>query len=479
MVVIGVDVARRAREMRFNPIRSLTPQSLNAALDAFDVGWLHRAALLWEVIEERDDVLASVAPKRRKSVGRRPWYVLKVEDTPTAERHAEALKFFYNNVTALDALDLNVRGGFSHLVRQMMDAVFKKYAVHEIVWQPVPGKKLKAEFRFVPLYFFENRTGRLQYTGPEVYSNGRPLEEDGWMVTVGDGIMKACSVCRMFKQFSLQDWLNYSEKFGIPGIHGTTTAAKGSPEWNAFVEGLERFANDFIIATSEGAKVELIEAGKTGDAPFQPMVERMDRSMASLCRGADLGTLSSEDATGASLQAEETDLLLEDDCQLITETLNTQVDRVVIRALFGPVEPLAYVMVKPPTRSDTKEDIEIDRFLLDHGAELDPGETFERYGRGLPEGHEDMVLRKSLAAAAPVAAENDAVDPEKVTRVRRTLAADVAPARQAIERALALGDEDAAVAMREIVGLQLASLDAMGDTHDAELLAALEQEYQS
>lgn len=478
MGMITPDVARRARQVRFNPIRSLTPQSLASALDAFDTGWLHKAGLLWEMIEERDDVLSAVAPKRRKSVARRPWDVLKIDDSPTAERHAEALTHFYNNVTARNALDLNESGGFSTLVRQMMGAVLHKYAVHEIVWQPGRDRRLTAEFHFVPIYFFENRDGKLRYTGPEMFATGRDLDEDGWMITVGDGLMKALSICRMFKQFSLQDWLNYSEKFGLPAIHGSTSAAKGSPEWEAFVSGLEQFANDYIIATSEGAEIKLIETTRTGEAPFAPMVERMDRRMAMLCRGADLGTLSSEDATGASLQDEEGDLLLEDDCQLITETLNTQVDRRVIRFLFGPVEPLAYVHIKPPVRSDTKEDIQVDEFLLRSGGQLEAAETYERYGRHLPEAMSDAMLEKRQTAPVPVgesAAANDAT--EAANRARATLAADIAPVRAEIERALAAGDESGAALMREVVEKQLSSFAALGHAHDEALFEELTKEY--
>jgi hypothetical protein len=94
-------------------------------------------------------------------------------------------KFFYANCRVTNALDENEKGGFKLLLRQMMDAVGKKYAVHEIVWRTVeasgvenaasetadpsgslgtavptiPTQRYTAEFRFVPLWFFENTTG--------------------------------------------------------------------------------------------------------------------------------------------------------------------------------------------------------------------------------------------------------------------------------------------------------------------------------
>ena len=392
------DLGRRTREVRFNPIRSLTPQSLASSLDEFEAGYLRRAVLLWEAIEARDEVLMTAMPKRRKDASRRPWDIIKVDDSPEAERDEQALRFFYNNLTATEATDLNVRGGLRRLVQQMMDAEFYQYTAHEILWQPrrVGSQRLlTAEFRQVPLWLFENRTGKLRYTGPEGLIDGQPLADDAWLIHTGDGLMRALSVCRMFKQFSLQDWLNFSEKFGTPGIHGETSAAKGTPEWDAFVTNLSAFSRDYIIATSQGAKINLIEAGKTGDAPFEPMVERMSRAMIALCRGSDLGTLSSQDGAGASLQGDETDLLLEDDCANISETLNTTVDRFVLRWLNGrDHESRAYFKLLPPVQQDTKGDIEVDRHLVEIGGSLDAAETYERYGRTLPEGMDNKILLK-------------------------------------------------------------------------------------
>ena len=42
----------------------------------------------------------------------------------------------YNHLTTTTALEENETGGLGLLIRQMMDAVGKRYAVHEIVWQP-------------------------------------------------------------------------------------------------------------------------------------------------------------------------------------------------------------------------------------------------------------------------------------------------------------------------------------------------------
>lgn len=358
---VSIQRVQLAIQNRVNPIRGLTPDILSRALDQFKVGYLRDAALLWDAIEARDLNLKNVAGKAKKSVSRLPWEILTVEDAPETEAAAQrdVLVAFYNNLHATDVLNENERGGLRLLVKQMMDAKGKRFAVHEIVWQP--GAKFTAELRFVPLWFFENRTGRLQFLPSEGAINGVPLEESGWLVTVGDGLMEASSVGYLYKSLPLKDWVSFSEKFGMPGVLGKTDAAKDSEEWNAMTEAVSSLVNDWAAVMSRSSEITLLETKAGGsNLPFEPLVEYMDRKIAALWRGADLSTISSGSAEGhgASVQGDETDLILEDDAAWIEETLNEQLTRFVLRYHFGPdVEPLAYLKLQIPDKKSLTDEI--------------------------------------------------------------------------------------------------------------------------
>lgn len=356
------------------------------------MGFLRELAITFDAIEDRDINLKTVASKRKKAASRLQWDIVRVEgaDETEAERHEAGLRYFYENLKATSVMESNQRGGVALLVRQMMDAIGKRYACHEIVWKPtpaalaneaVPNPKLKiaeiakaprrrrrgapnyqdrlggslakssglpglltAEFRFCPLWFFENRTGRLRFIPTPFGVDGVDMPDGEWLVTVGDGIMEACAVAYMFKTMSLKDWVSFSEKFGLPGVVGKTDAQKDSVEWAALQDACAALMNDWVAVMNKGDTIELLETkGGAANLPFPSLVEYMDRKMAAIWRGADLSTISSgKEGTGASLQGDEGDLLLEDDAQLITETLNQQVDTYVIEYLFGATEPLAY-----------------------------------------------------------------------------------------------------------------------------------------
>jgi len=378
---LSVQYISQAILSRFTPIRYLTPEFLAMQLDNFKIGWIAMAALSWEAIENRDDVIKGVRAKRLKNVARLKRESLRLDASPEAEMDALALDEFYDNMSCVNALDENERGGFALLVRQMMDSAGKYYAVHEIVWQP--GEVLTAELRFAPLWFFENRTGKLRFLPFVGSGEGQPLEEGGWMVTKGDGLMEACSVAWMFKHLPLKDWLVYSEKFGIPPVVGRTAGSPDSDAGKGMARAVATFGNEFasVIYGDDGSgKIEVLEVGKnSGSLPFPGLIERMDRAMCALWRGSDLSTMSA-DNKGASVQDGESDILLTDDAQIISETLNIYIDRWVIWQKYGR-KPRAYSKLIVPEKENVDLDLKIDDLLLKAGARLGERERLEHYGR--------------------------------------------------------------------------------------------------
>lgn len=375
----------------FCSIKALNPEVLGQILDAFHKGDLKRAALMWESIERRDDVLQGVISKRKKSVARLGWEILAIDDTPEAMEHKEALEYFYNHLTTVHACDENQTGGFVLLVKQMMDAVAKKYAVHEIVYEPRKGKdgtmRLTANFRFVPLWFFHNKEGRLKFIdGDHFYAShtsGKVLKPGEWLITVADGLMEASSIAYMFKHLPLCDWLLYCERSGLPGVKGVTQAVPGSQEWELAKEALEDFSTEFAALISAGTDLQTFDLGSRGELPYPALIERMDRAMIALWRGADLSTLSSL-AHGASLQTNETSLLEDDDALQISETLNVQVDQYVLQHLFGDVSPKAYIRLKVRDRADRLADLQLCETLHAMGLPLALSDLRERFGLTTP-----------------------------------------------------------------------------------------------
>ncbi len=359
---------------RFNPIKNLNLQNLGQLLDDFHAGYLHQTALVWEAIERRDDVLQGLVAKRKKSLARLDWEIVCLEDTPEAHEHKACLNTAYQNIHVGNAYEQNEQGGLRLMLHQMMDAVGKRYAVHNLVVE-----KTRVEATFVPLWFFENTHGRLRYAGDDPDNSSQALEPGHWIITTGEGLMESSSIAYLFKHLPLRDWLVYCERNGMPGVKGVTDFAPGSPQWEAAKQAVADFGAEFHALMSRGTDIEPIDLSSSAQLPYPALIDRMDRAMIALWRGSDLGTLSHKDATGASLQADETALIQETDAALISETLNRQLDPVILEKTFGPQIPKARFHLKPRDCRDRLADAQLYQALLNMGLNLSRSEILKRF----------------------------------------------------------------------------------------------------
>ncbi len=427
--------------MRSNPLRGLDYERMATYLDQWRLGFYRMAGMAWETMERRDYQLQIVRTKRMKSVARHGYDVLIRGDIAAAQQalaqaQRDFLNQFYANVTVTTAINPDEEGGFSLLARQMMDAIGKYYAVHEIVWQPVvdraegenrtegavggppiegseeenggpptPGATarqtgqmgLTAKFIFCPVWWFEGTRGKLRFLPSEFQIYGNEMEAGEWMVTCGDGLMESCSILYQMKVMLLKYNLAFLEKFGQPGIHGETDAVRGSSEWNDFVEAVHEFGQEWAAVTNSGTKINLIESKSSGDGGYQKLLEVFDRAITQLWRGSDLGTRSSQHAIGASLQEDESEILETDDARMIEETLDAKVTKYALAWKFGPETPrLAYIKLRTTPRRDLQSDIAVDTFLAGFTDKNGRGllgvqTTLERYARPLPGPEEDTM----------------------------------------------------------------------------------------
>ncbi len=388
--------------MRNNPIRGLDFERFVKYLDDWRLGFFRNAGMTWEMMERRDYQLQVVRPKRMKSVARHGYDILIRDDVPDgqkdlAQQQKDFLSQFYGNCSATTAINPDEEGGFSLLVRQMMDAVGKFYAVHEIIWQPLADGTLTAKFIFCPIYWFEGTRGKLRFLPSEFQVYGIDMQPGDWLVTCGDGIMEACSIVYLMKALVLKSNLAFLDKFGQPGIHGETDAAKGTADWDNFVEAISDFGEEWATVTNRGAKINLIETKANGDAGYQKIIDLFDRSITQLWRGGDLGTKSSQHGAGASLQEDESEILETDDCKMIEETLELKVSKYALAWKFGQDAPvLAYIKLRTTPRRDIQDDLAVDEFLStfkDKNGKtlLGVQTTLERYSRPLPKPDEDTL----------------------------------------------------------------------------------------
>lgn len=460
------------KRSRYNPIRQLTPDYLSRIIDIFQNGYLREFALMGDAIKRRDDKVSIGTRKREKSVARHGIEVILMDgiadnQKAQAEKHRDAIKYFFENLTVSHVLEQDVRGGKRLLVEQMMESIYYRYAVHEMVWQPrvdpvTNQPRLTAQFNYVPLWFFEATSAKLRFISHYFGTvMGDDMPDDEWLVTVGEGIMEPLAVAYMFKTLSLKDWVAFNEKFGMPGILGKTSAAKDSPAWNALVDAIEDFGQEWAAVVNTEATIELVEAkNASGQTPFEPLVAAMDKAIATICRGADLSTISSgagSQGRGGSLQGDESTLLEQDDAEMISETLK-KICRIIVRELFGDADPLA--LAKVVVQQEKPADDTIKRLQYLTGAGVKVAASYAQRELGVPPAAPGEPTLEAPAAPVAEPLASEAVDAKALANFRRARWSATALANASLQHVDAMRQDGRAALFRAHALAQMTAAEA-------------------
>ena len=394
----AIGKAEISNRMRYNALYMLDPDVLVRHLSAFAAGDIAGLEHVIEDFENRDDKMKIGAFKMAAAVASKPWEVRIAkgeEDNERARLHKEVLTRFWNRIEVTDAFCRNRKGGVRLLVKQMMSAESRVYAVHDLVWNVRGDGELTATFTQIPAWCFENRTGELRYLREPGAYTGEPMRAGEWLVTVGEGVGVTAAILAMSKRLSWNDWLLFSEKCGMPLILGNTGAKENSPAWNALMSAIAAIAPKTGILTDLNSKMQAVQiGGSSGQATYKDLVETVDRAISALYRGGDLATMSSTqgEGTGSDAQDGESELMDGDGCAMVSETLHNQIDRFVIRFTCGDFEPLAGIVINPPAETtDIDREIKIDNHLAALGVKLSKADALQRYGRTEAESDDDAL----------------------------------------------------------------------------------------
>lgn len=401
---IGIVRIKDEARIRYNPLKNLTPQKITAAMDNFNCGYLSDAAKIYAAIRRRDAVVQACVQKRKRATSRLEWTIVEMgNDEAASKEHAAFLEDFYNNIRVTSAEDANKRGSMSMLIENILSALENKYAVSEIIWDTSRAPSLSAEVRHVPLWFFENTQGYLRFKKSSYDTEGADLENNGWMVSVYDSpLMEATAVCYIVKRFAQGDWSAYSSRFGMPTPVYNSTAKRNTPEYDAAVDALANLVNGCGMVLAAGEVFDLKQPAGTGE-PFKTLSDAMDRYIALIWRGSDLSTLSADNAAGASLQAEESEILEDADCALVEETLASYLSQPALEWKFGKdVKPAAYLQLTRKNRKDKLNQIAVYKGAAELGCNVAKRDVYEALELREPEPGEDMV---ELSVQQPAAAD--------------------------------------------------------------------------
>lgn len=349
---------------QLNPLRGLTLQRISALLDAGQRGEYADLQWLYSFIEKRDAVLRGCKHRIAAALGKLDWEIAIVDklegaDKARGEKHQAVLEEAYlgieNMREALGFLSLAEFRGYAHLEKH-----FHK---------PAQGAgRTMTRLEPVPQWHWvrQGLYGAWEFVADA--SSGRTRGEginpqDFIIREVADPINEIALTCYGRQNLAEKDWAGFIEVYGIPYLFLILPEVAGDSERARFEQVAQDIAGDARGILPYGTEVKTADAGSRGTNPFKEYLHYQDERKVLAATSGKL-TMLTESGSGtlAGSAHSETfqDIALEH-AKRISETLQEQLDRPLLKERFPRERPLAYFHLITRDEDDVAD-------ILDHGA---------------------------------------------------------------------------------------------------------------
>jgi len=278
--------------------RNLDPRRIAAILREADEGIPQRLMELAEEIEEKFPQYISVLGTRKRQVAQLPMTVVAAKNGSEIDKQiAEAVQE-----------DLVDSGVIDRALFDMLDAVGKGYSLSEIIWDTSgphfkPAKIEHVDPRFVR---FDRATMRIpMLLGDSGQDEVLTPFKYVWLelkaksgIPVRGGIVRAAVWCWLFQNFSLKDWVQFVEIYGLPLRIGKYPIGASENDKKELLLAVAHLASDAAGIIPQNMLIEFKETANKGSSAdlYERLCKYMDEAVSKMV----LGQTGTTDATGAS-----------------------------------------------------------------------------------------------------------------------------------------------------------------------------------
>ena len=402
-------ITANGRVIAEHPSHQITPAKMRLLFEDAESGDITAQHELFLDIEERDSAVASALQTRKMSVLGLDWQIAEPPQATDAEARLAAEVRGYMQGLA----------DFEDMLLDMMDAVGHGFAALEITWQFSGSLQLPQSFKHVPQSWFRwDKHDNLLLKTPD-NPMGEPLWPYGWVVhrhktrshqAARNGLFRTLAWLYMFKHYSVHDFAEFLELYGLPIRIGKYPAGATEKEKRTLLRAVAEIGHNAAGIMPEGMMIELHQAANGTTAannPFMTMVEWCEKSATRLILGQTLTSgadgRASTNALGKIHNEVRRDLTVSD-AKRLAQTINRQLIEPFVRVNFAHAAD-----VRPPVfEFDTRETADLATVaealpkLVDVGMQIPEG--WARDKLAIPEAAEgERVLGRSQPVKANAA----------------------------------------------------------------------------
>jgi len=390
----------------------LTPERLAAILREAEDGDPEHYLALAEEMEERDLHYQSVLGTRKRQVAQLDVTVTAYSDDANDAKAAALCQELLDEELLADDVLID-----------MLDAVGKGFSICSIAWETSarewrPRAIQRVEPRFVR---FDQRTRSI----PLLRTEAGDLPLDPWCfidtrikaksgLPLRGGLARAAAWGFLFKQFSLKDWVVFSEAYGQPLRLGKYHAGATDSEKRSLLRAVASIGSDRAAIIPDAMILEFLEAkGTTASADlYDRMLAYLDRQVSK----AVLGQTTTTDAiSGGHAVSKEHDKVREDieraDAKALARVLRRDLFMPFVALNMGEKARCPRVKIGRPEEQDVDRMIDAAKTFVPMGLRVAAKDIYAATGLSVPEDADDLLTAPGGAPEEALMPGVDGPDP--------------------------------------------------------------------
>jgi phage gp29-like protein len=411
------------------PSAGLTPQTLAAIFKEADVGDVARQAELFEEMEEKDTHLYSEMQTRKNAV-----HGLDYEVAPYSEsaEDKKISKFVADCIYGLDSFD--------DALLDLLDAIGKGYSLCEIKWDVSGNQAIIGGLSWIhakKALFYDRGMANMWARSmeiPRVLTEAEPINGEimppfkmvyhrykarsGYDTRAG--VLRVCAWMYLFKNYSIKDWVAFSEVFGMPLRLGKYDSGASQSDKDALVAAIQSLGSDAAGIISKSTEIEFVESLKnSGNANiYESLANFCDKQMSK----AILGQTATTEGTPGKLGNEDAqDRVRHDltkaDAESLAKTIRFQMIRPLVGYNFGWDKSLPWFNLLYEKPEDLANLMTVYKGAAEIGQPISAEHVSERFKIPMPKKGETVLRPQKVPPA----------DTDIKSVLKRIVAKDQAP----------------------------------------------------
>ena len=298
-------VAVLQHQLLESQLDGLTPDKAARILREADQGNLTAQAQLFDDMLDRDAHLRCEFDKRQGAPVALDWSIEPPSNASAAEKAAAA----YAEEVLRDTVD-----DLEDVILAMMEAPGFGYAAIELQWERL-GRDWIPNFHPRPQTWLTTDIKRRELRLADGSATGSPLQPMGWIIHQHKkiktgylgraGLFRACLWPFLYKAYSIGDFAEFLETYGLPIIVGKYMSGATPEEKASLMRAVTALGHDARAIMPEGMALEIqTVTGGAGGSHHLAMVDWADRAQSK----AILGQTTSSEAKATGLGSGVADL---------------------------------------------------------------------------------------------------------------------------------------------------------------------------